>query len=268
MRKLLSLILILLLSVTLYGCSTNNEKEPVLLAPNGDYKHELFDNCVIMGGSINDSLLYYNNEIIYKGSFFKYSAFDNRYVAIHNMELVEAPNDSDATIKFSMDTVKINKSCFIIFDSENQSVSEFENIETFNDECFKKSLNFDNWYYRETKSERITITDNCYIEDAGDYRGQLLYYNNVPIFEGIISSYEFDNDCLGFEFKIVDSDYGPEFPEITNQNLNKKKFQTSKKHRVEGLLFYDVTYEAYIVFNTKTGNYQEYKSKNDYLNLI
>lgn len=269
MKKVICLLLALYIMLNFGACKIENdvENEPNLLAVNGDYEHQLFDNCAIMGGNINEYMLMYNDNVMYKGSFYKYSSFDNRYVAIHNMNLVEVPDDSDNSIKFSMDTVKIEKDCFVIFDAENQSITEFESIESFNVECEENNLNFENWYFRENKSQKIQITDNCYIEDAGDYRGQILYYNNLPVLEGVISLYEFTDDNLTFEFKIVDSDFGPEFPEITNQNLNLKEFQSSKKYHVEGLLFYNMIYEAYIVFNTKTGEFNEYKNKAEYLTV-
>lgn len=268
MKKVICLLLVSCVMLSFCSCSaeSNIENEPHLLASNGDYEHKLFDNCVIVSGGINEYMLMYNDNLILKGSFYKYASFDNRYVAIHNMNLTEVFEDSDNTIKFSMDTVEIRKSCFVIFDAQNQSITEFESIESFNTECEEKNLKFDNWYFREIKSQKIQITDNCYIEDAGEYRGQILYYNKLPVLEGIISSYEITGDNLAFEFRVVDSDFGPEFPKKTNKSINLKKFQTSKKYHVEGLIFNNMIYKAYIVFNIKTGEFKEYKDKTEYQN--
>ena len=269
MKKFLNLLFPIFLILGLCGCThsnttDNNINEPVQIAPNGDYRHVLFDNCVIMGESLNGSYLLYNDTISCEGAFYKYSSFNNRYVAIHYMNLTETLDDADDTIKFGAHTVKIDKNCFMIFDSKNQRITEFESIEEFNQECYTNNLHFENWYFRDSKSQNIQINDNCYIEDAGDYRGQVLYYNNVPVFEGIISSYELKNDYLGFDLKVVDLDYGPEFPGKTNQNLNVIEFQSSGKYRIDGtLLLYKIKYQAYIVFDTHTGTFTEYKNKND-----
>lgn len=267
MKKLVCVFIVFLFSFCLCSCTSGNaenENEPILLAPNGDYEHELFNNCYVYGGSINNDYLQYNGEIVLKGSFYKYAASSDRYVAIHYMELSEVENNTNDTITFSMDIVKVNKDCFVLFDAENQNKTEFNSIESFNSACQKLGVNFEHWYYCDVESNKIDLTENCYIEDAGKYRGQVLFVNDLPLFEGAIDSYSvIDGNKVAFEFKLVNSDFGPEFNNRTNQSLSLSEFSTSQKYHVSGLLYYDVIYSSYILLDTSNNQFVEYKSKND-----
>lgn len=259
-------VIILTLVIICSGCSKaglsddstiqNIENEPVLLAPNGDYKHQLFDDYRILCYGVNTTL-YCKEDIILGGKFYKYSYIPSKFFAAHKMELTDANDDcNDEVIKFAMDNMKLIKSSFVLYDIEKTELIEFENIEKFNKYCNEKGISFDSWYYREAKSIRKPISEKCYIEDIGKSRGQQLYLNNKPLFEGIIEGINvIDNSHITFKLQVVDFDYGPEFLE-SNNNLNFDSYASSKKYR-DGLFFYDIKYSAYILLNTDTGEYFE-----------
>lgn len=245
---------------TLYSNSieTNDEYEPVLLSTNGDYKHELFDGCIIYSGAENKWVLEYNSAKIISGTFYKYSHFNERYVAIHNMILGANTTDSENQIKYSMDMFDIEEYYFFLFDTKEKQSYKFDTLQEFNSKCSELKLSFDNWYYRENKSERMQFSDNCYIDDSGNYMGQTLYFNDIPILEGIITDCEMNDDKLEFKFNIVDSDYGPEFPTVSNKNLDFEKYQSSKRIHITGILFLTAHYSSKISLDLNTGEITEY----------
>lgn len=267
MKKLIYIGFIITILLNLCSCSqNNNHNEPEILAPNGDYSHELFENCYILGGGINENFLVYNEEKIFNGTFYKYSSSNNRFVAIHNMELTENVNKANKKncITFSMEKVMVNNDYFIIFDTKNKSIIKSLSIDDFNQKCLSLKIEFDNWYYGDTKSVKIDVTNNCYIENCGNYRGQILFVDNLPLFEGIIDTYTIiDNNTLALTLQIADLDYGPEFPNITNKNLDYKTFAVNKKYHSAGLLFHNIKYSSYIMLNTNDKSFHEFSSKKD-----
>ncbi len=270
MKKAVCIIISILMAVSLIGCQSkidNKDKyEPVLVAPSGDYEHQLFDNCFIYCFD-NDCKLEYNNADIAEGTFYKYAAYDDRFVAVHNMELSDYNDESKNNKTILLNDIEfcVNKDNFILYDTENNDLKYFKDLESFNEYCRKMSIIFDKWQYRDCESKRININDNCYIEDAGKYRGQYLYVNDMPMFEGVIKSYSLLNDDeIAINLQLADFDYGPEFFGYTNKNLDLEKYSVSKKHRYSGLLFFDVYYESYIVVNTKDGSFMEYSSKDEF----
>lgn len=270
MKKALCIIIAILMAVSLMGCQgKSNDKdkyEPVLVAPSGDYEHQLFGKCFIYCFD-NNYTLEYNNVDIAEGTFYKYAAYDDRFVAVHNMELSEDNGESENKKTVLLNDIEfgVDKDNFILYDSKNNDLKYFNNIESFNEYCRKMSIVFDKWQYRDCESNRININDNCYIENVGKYRGQYLYVNDMPMFEGIIKSYSvLGNDEIAINLQLADFDYGPEFLSCTNKDLNLEKYSVSKKYRYSGILCFDVYYESYIVVNTKDGKFIEYNSKDDF----
>lgn len=277
MKTLKYIIITLLVIVTIAsfsGCKQNNKSEDydttngtIEMDVHGDYEHKLFGKYAVWCDH-DESTLYYDDNEILTGSFFKYAFTDKQYIAIHYMKVdnnYQNKKDNEPIIKFSSDTVCDKEDYFSLYNSKNQKLNKFNTIEQFNNYCSENNIHFDKWFYRDSKSEIIKLNENAYIEDAGKYRGQFLYVNNIPLFEGFIKSYAIlDDDKIAINLKLADYDYGPEFYDYTNKNLDFETYAVSKKHYFSDIsLSFDVYYESYIIVDTKNVTHKEYMSKKD-----
>lgn len=271
MKNIVIVLLVMILIFT-QGCihsslinTSSSIEEDIVFFPNGEYCHTLFDGCKIYRYSGEQFCLTYKNTDIVEGAFYKYGVYNDRYVAIHFFKLNNnyVANNNNL-ICFNGDFFDIEENSFILFDSRENNIEKFTSISKFNDFIEKHSINLKQWYYgADALSNKIELSENCYIEDAGKYRGQILFINSSPLLEGVISEYAtIDNNHIAIVFKDVALDYGPEFTNITNQNLHYEIYSSNSKYRI-GLLSYDIEYSGIVVVNISNGCISEYASKNE-----
>lgn len=272
-RQLLIPLLVFVTIISFSGCKQNSTAEKhntnndnLQMSFHGDYEHTLFNNCSVWCNH-DESTLYDNDNEILTGSFFKYAFTDEQYIAVHYIETSKSKNkkDNEQTIKFSSDTVHVEEDYFALYNSKDKKIKRFNKIESFNQYCDEHNIHFEKWFYRDSESTFIRLNDNACIENAGKYRGQFLYINNLPLLEGFIKSYAIlDDDKIAINLNLADYDYGPEFYEYTNKDLDFENYTVSKKHYFSGIsMSFDVYYEAFIIIDTKNGTYKEFKSKKD-----
>lgn len=231
-----------------------------IVSPKGDYIHPITDEYAIYNTDrVVYELVKNENEVILKGTFYSYSIIEDKCIAIHNMKFTYDLSGKYRNIKYDMDDYGVVEDYYVIFYFDTEKLEEYSDISSFVEETKSKGLQFNEWYYHGLLAENIPLTDNSYIRDLGDYRGQMLFINDIPVVEGIIDNYKvIDDRNIVISFKDYNSDYGKEF-ETSNKNLSYEKFESHQLYKLFGIVYTKLTYSADIYINTEDGSFVEKK---------
>lgn len=254
----------------LYSTKNMKTNDVKLISENGSYIFKAFENLYVVGSEDLESdqlkcILSNGNEtVVLSGAFYSLSKKDS-FLAIHNMQF-----DYDGNNKKNIHSRKINykgnsffvqKDEFYLLNSDTMNMEKYPNYEMFLDACQFLNLKFDVWYYNGKDVCDKELCKGVYLRNCGNYRGQYLFVNNIPKFEGIINSYAIvDDNRIAFSLELPVGDYGCEFI-TSNDKLDLKTFAVQKTYKTDCLQKeYPVIYHSYLLYNIKEDSYTEFDS--------
>lgn len=272
--NLMLALLIVALFFTMFGCDVNekaNEDGDYTYLGRSDYSHSMFASCKFTKISATSGRINDGEKEIACDYIFKYAHDSERYVGFHQITFA----DSEENNKQILYTRKDNGSergvifdVFCVYDSLEKEIFEFSSAFEMNSFCADNDIKLGIWHYpgggQSYEAVQTEIMDGYNLENIGDYRGQTILKDGIPIYAGYIDKvWTDDEELIFFRLKIADSDFDCELLDNCNKGLSplaKKKFNS---YNVNFWLRFPVYYESYVALNIKTGEVNEFSSKRE-----
>ena len=155
---------------------------------------------------------------------------------------------------------------YFLFNVKDKTEIEFENNAQFYEYCEKNGIVFEKFYYpmahASLEESRVYINENAYLSLVGSTYGNSVVLNNEAIFTGFIDEYSIINEnTFAFSLKISDK-LELEYPSKANEGivLSDKKVG---KYKLDSLLYLNLYYSKYIVYDFATNSFREYDKRKD-----
>ena len=248
-----------------------------------DYIHHLSDGyCIFRESAETHSLVYYplwrehdvvfniEEYILNEVSIYKYGLSKNaEWIYVHYYSLLDpfAGNTDDLPkIYYNTSEQGVLGNVYFLFKVKDKTEIEFENNAQFYEYCEKNGIVFEKFYYpmahASLEESRVYINENAYLSLVGSTYGNSVVLNNEAIFTGFIDEYSIINEnTFAFSLKISDK-LELEYPSKANEGivLSDKKVG---KYKLDSLLYLNLYYSKYIVYDFATNSFREYDKRKD-----